>query len=147
MLQSCKVLFKCYLFLSVRTQFCFHLHWVCICVNLCISWELLTVSDPVPNACGAGRCLSLNSCIFSKVLWLCRRAAAPGVGIYRCLGWGRRFPLAPKKGSSFWCLFLLIYFSARCRKCVDTCCDSSVCRYTLWFISCMCYLSFVPLKL
>lgn len=122
MLQSCKVLFKCYLFLSVRTRFSFHLHWVCICVNLCISWELLTVSDPVPNACGAGRCLSLNSCIFSKVLWLCRRAAAPGVGISRCLGWGRRFLVASKDGS-FWCLFLLIYFSARCRKCVDTRCD------------------------
>lgn len=32
------MLFKCCLFLSVGTWFCFHLHWFWIWVNPCISW-------------------------------------------------------------------------------------------------------------
>lgn len=138
MLWSCKVLFKCYLFLSVRTWFCFHLRLV---LYLCKSMYCTGI------ACGfqsgsqrQGTCLAMLQCrqvsqpmIFnawtsSKALWFCRWAAAHGTVSQQCLGWGRSFPLASKKSSGFWYLFCWLISEPGARQ--------KMYRYPLWFTPC-----------
>ena len=133
MLQSCKVLFKCYLFLSVGTWFCFHLH---LGLYLCKSVYCTAIARGFQSGSQCrGACLAVLLCrqVSQPMLfntWICSKtnsyAAARGAVTQQCLGQGRSFPLASKKSSGFWCLFCwLISVPGAGQK---------MYRYPLWFI-------------
>lgn len=123
MLRSCKVLFKCYLFLSVGTWFCFHLHLVLyLCKSVC---RAAIARGAQPGSQGRGACLAMlrcrqvaqptlcNVCICSKALWSCRRTTAPRTTTQRCLRTGKEFSIGVQE--ELLVPLLLTYFSARYR--------------------------------
>lgn len=122
-LRSCKVLFKCYVFLWVGTHSVSTSTWGCVCVNLCIALELVVVSSILGYLIP---CSAPSGC-----LW---RFYGPADGQRLLTLWstmlkmGQEFSIGIREGQWLLVLLWLILVPGAGQK---------MYRYPLWFIPCI----------